>query len=180
VFPAVGRNVGRGPLDEGTARPGDLFGWTRDDAGRAMLLDALGDRVGEELEGLYRHGDTVERRGVLRWIGRQGDGPAATGALSLVEDALRSNDPRLVAAALGPWAVRHLDAHTLRHAVLKCVFMGIPLGGLVGLDERADAELAGMLAAYVEERRAAGRDVPDDVWPLIARYRPDAAPRQYR
>jgi hypothetical protein len=27
-----------------------------------------------------------------------------------------------------------------------------------------------MLADYVEERSTAGRPVPDDVWPLIARF----------
>lgn len=170
-FPAAGRSVGRGPLPGPVAPGGPWFSWTLDDAARALLLDALGERVGEELDGLYRYGDSAERRAVLRWIGRLGDGPAPAAAQTIVEDALRTNDPHLVAAALGPWAVRHLDIHALRHAVLKCVFMGVPLDGLVGLDERADAELARMLAGYVDERRAAGRSVPDDVWPIIDRYR---------
>ncbi|MGH9042309.1 MAG: EboA domain-containing protein [Acidimicrobiia bacterium] len=170
-FPAAGRHVGRDPLP-GTAGPGGpWFSWTLDDAARALLLDAGGDRVGEELESLYRYGDSAERRAVLRWIGRLGDGPVPAVALRLVEDALRTNDPHLVAAALGPWAVRHLDIHSLRHAVLKCVFMGVPLAGVDGLPERADAELARMLAGYVDERRAAGRSVPDDVWPIIDRHR---------
>ncbi len=190
-FPATGRRVGRGPLAGHWAgrdwRPGPepaggpLFTWTRDDAARAVLLDALGERAGGELEGLYRYGDAAERRAVLRWIGRREDGPVAAPdcALDLVQDALRTNDPRLVAAALGPWAVRHLEAHAFRHAVLKCVFMGVPLEGIDGLDQRADAELADMLAAYVDERVAAGRTVPVDVWPILERFRPDAAVRHH-
>ena len=170
-FPAAGRNVGRGSLLEALPPGGPLFGWTVDDAARALLLDALGERVSGELEDLYRYGDAAERRAVLRWIGRRDDGPAPACALTLVEDALRSNDPRLVAAALGPWAVRHLDAHAFRHAVLKCVFMGIPLEGVDGLARRTDAELAEMLAAYADERMAAGRAVPDDVWAVIDRVR---------
>ena len=172
AFPAAGRRVGRDVL-AGVAPPGGrLFAWTVDDAARALLLDALGERVDDELEALYRHGDSAERRAVLRWIGRLGDGAGPVCARGIVEDALRTNDPRLVAAALGPWAVRHLDAHGFRQAVLKCVFMGIPLEGIEGLAERADPELAHMLVAYVEERVAAGRDVPGDVWPVIHRYLP--------
>lgn len=185
-FPAAGRRVGRGPLPGDAPPGGPLFAWTVDDAARALLLDALGARVGEELEALYRHGDTAERRGVLRWIGALGDDdfgghPRAPGpadlrllAAALAPDALRTNDPRLLAAALGPWALRHLDGHTLRQGVLKCVFLGVPLDGLEGLADRADPELARMLAGYVHERVAAGRDVPAEVWPLIDRHPPEA------
>ncbi|MGH8975386.1 MAG: EboA domain-containing protein [Acidimicrobiia bacterium] len=188
-FPAAGRRMGRDSLvghwearhwRQGSPPPGGpMFTWTVDDGARVLLLDALGERAGDELPGLYRYGDAAERRAVLRWIGRlEGRAPAC--ALTLVEDALRTNDPRLVAAALGLWAVRHLDLHAFRHAVLKCVFMGVPLEGIDGLAERADAELAAMLAAYVEERVAAGRSVPGDVWPIIDRHRPGAGVREHR
>jgi hypothetical protein len=189
-FPAAGRQVGRDPLaghwEDGHWRQGDpppggpLFTWTVDDAARALLLDALGERAGDELPGLYRYGDAAERRAVLRWIGRLEDGQAPACALTVVEDALRANDPRLVAAALGPWAVRHLNLHAFRHAVLKCVFMGVPLEGIDGLAERADDELADMLGAYVDEQVAAGRPVPGDVWPIIDRHRPGAGVREHR
>lgn len=171
-FPAAGRNVGRGPLGNEAPPGGPLFAWTLDDAARALLIDALGPHVGEELDDLYRHGDTAERRAVLRWIGSHEDVPS--GAAALVEDALRSNDPRLMAAALAPATVRRLDAHLLRQAVLKCVFAGVPLAGIAGLEERADAELARMLAGYVHERIAAGRDVAPEVWPLIDVHPPEA------
>ncbi|MGH9003404.1 MAG: EboA domain-containing protein, partial [Acidimicrobiia bacterium] len=187
-FPAAGRRVGRDPLgghwgagEWEPAHPppgGPLFAWTVDDGARVLLLDAAGERAGGEVEALYRYGDSAERRAVLRWIGRRGDRRPPAAALEIVEDALRTNDPHLVAAALGPWAVRHLDAHAFRHAVLKCVFMGVPLAGLDGLAGRADAELARMLAGYVDERRAAGRPVPDDVWPIIDRHLPEAGLRQ--
>ena len=54
-FPAVGRCVGRQALE--AAPPGGvLFAWTADTAGRAVLLEPLGDAADRELEGLYRHG----------------------------------------------------------------------------------------------------------------------------
>ncbi|MGW2714419.1 EboA domain-containing protein, partial [Streptomyces sp. NPDC001356] len=92
------------------------------------------------------------------------------GAVQLVADALRTHDPNLVSAAVGRYAARHLDAAGYRQAVLKCLFMGVPLAAVAGLDLRADGELARMLADFAHERVAAGRDVPDDVWPLLARF----------
>ena len=188
-FPATGRRMGRHSLvghwearhwrQGAPPSGGPMFTWTVDDAARVLLLDALGEQAGDELESLYRYGDAAERRAVLRWIGRLPEGPVPACALPVVEDALRTNDPRLVAAALGPWSVRHLEVHAFRHAVLKCVFMGVPLEGIDGLGERADAELADMLAAYVDERVAAGRTVPADVWPLLERFRPGAGMREH-
>ena len=64
-FPAVGRKVGRGPLDP-AADPGDVHAWTVDDAARTVLLQALGDGVEQELGELYRYGDAAERRRILR------------------------------------------------------------------------------------------------------------------
>jgi hypothetical protein len=166
LFPQVGRRLGRGPLD-------DAPGWTADEAGRAVLLDALGDRVGAELGDLYRHGDAAERRGVLRALDVLVlDDEARAVARDLVADALRTNDTRLVAAALGPFGVRTLDDDALAHAVLKCVFTGVPLAGVAGLDRRATPDLSRMLAGYAHERIAAGRTVPPEVWPLIDAHPP--------
>ncbi|MGW5202019.1 EboA domain-containing protein [Streptomyces spiralis] len=165
LFPLVGRRCGRGPLD-----PADPHGWTVDDAARSLLLAALpltGAPLLEEIGELYRTGDAAERRAVLRALPLL---PVGDGALPLVRDALRTNDTRLVAAALGDYATDHLDAETYRQGVLKCVFTGIPLAALPGLPGRADAEMARMMAAFAHERRAAGRTVPDDIAPVLALF----------
>ena len=78
-------------------------------------------------------------------------------ALPIVRDALRTNDTRLVAAALGPYAATHLDDDAWRQAVLKVIFMGIPVEQVAGLDRRSDAELARMVRDFAAEREAAGR-----------------------
>lgn len=78
-------------------------------------------------------------------------------------DALRTNDTRLIAAAVGGPATDLLDVHAWRQAVLKCLFTGVPLTGVRGVPERVDAELVRMCADYAEERESAGRPVPDDV-----------------
>ncbi|MFV5997038.1 EboA domain-containing protein [Streptomyces sp. NPDC056231] len=111
---------------------------------------------------LYEQGTAAERRAVLLTLHRLDLGPTAR---HLVEDALRTNDTRLVAAAVGPYAAAHLDTHQWRHAVLKCLFTGVPVEAVDALAHRArgDAELARMLGDFAAERTAAGRSVPADL-----------------
>lgn len=185
AFALAARRVGRGPLRPGTD-PGGVVHGTVDDAARAALVVALADAVGTgpasagRLVLLYRQGDAAERRGVLRGLDaleRRGDlgtagaaGLVAAG-LDLAADALRANDPSLVAAAVGPFGSRHLDQHTWRHAILKLVFQGVSLDAVSGLGARADDELARMARDFAAERLAAGRPVPTDLDRLTA-HRP--------
>ncbi|MGP3956513.1 EboA domain-containing protein [Nonomuraea sp. 3N208] len=122
---------------------------------RARLLARVDAHAVAEL---YRRGDAGERLAILRALPELELG---LDALPLVEDALRTNDARLVEAALA--SSHWLDDHAFRQAVLKCVFMSIPLASISELDRRYDAELARMLADYAAERHAAGRQVPEDV-----------------
>ncbi|HET6289412.1 MAG TPA: EboA domain-containing protein [Amycolatopsis sp.] len=172
LFPAVGREVGRAALRPDTDPQGLVHG-TVDDRARVRLVTVLADVLGDaelaaELRDLYRYGDDAERRGVLRALNSlESPGAEVTDAgIKLVEDALRANDIRLVAAAMGAFA-RFLDDHTWRHGVLKCVFVGVPLAAVADLSARADSELRRMLADFADERRAAGRDVPADALELL-------------
>ncbi|NGN67657.1 sugar phosphate isomerase, partial [Streptomyces sp. A7024] len=116
---------------------------------------------------IYERGDTAERIAVLTALPHLEPGDDA---LPLVHDALRTNDTRLVAAALGPYGAEHLPAHDWRQAVLKCLFTGVPVDQLHDLADRArdDAELARMLRDYAAEREAAGRDVPPDLHRVLS------------
>lgn len=157
LFPAATRRYGRAPLTDG---------WATDEAARALLLAQL---TPDQIHDVYRYGDTTEKLAVLKAL------PLLTigdHAVDLLEDALRTNDTRLVAAALGPYSDR-LDQHTWRQAVLKCVFMGVPLAGVHRLAERADDELGAMLGAFAREREAAGRDMPADALALLGRLKED-------
>lgn len=174
LFAEAGRAVGRDLVD-----PDDspVFGVTRDDEARVALVTALhAARDAERLAAIYRHGDDAERRGVLRGLNALADAQAGEIALDdswrdvgmiIVADALRANDTRLVAAAMGDFARRYSDPHAWRHGVLKLAFMGVPLDLASGLNERADAELAAMARRFADERRAAGRDVPADLLLLL-------------
>ncbi len=107
LFPAAGRAVGRAPIEPETDPLGLRHG-TVDDRARAELVGALlaalpPARAAPQLADLYRYGDDAERRGVLCGLNAAPDAAARveTVGLELVADALRTNDPRLVAAALG-------------------------------------------------------------------------------
>lgn len=165
LFPAVGRAVGRGPLDPG-GDGGDPWSWTVDDAARCRLLLSGGPPAHHQLPDLYRHGDSAERRGVLRGLEVLDLDPPR--ARALVEDALRGNEPALVAAALGPAGLALLDPAARRQAVLKCLFLELAPPPLTDVD----AELSRMLAGYALERVCAGRDVPAALWPLVERHPP--------
>lgn len=147
------------------------------DATRVLILHAARPDV-PTLTRLYAHGTAAERRAVLLSLAHCEDiGPDA---LPLVEDALRTNDTRLLAAAVGPYAARHLDAHGWRQAVLKCLFTGVPIDAVAEWPARArgDAELARMLTDYAHERTAAGRDVPADLTRVLDRTNPEATPEE--
>lgn len=150
AFTRADRTLGRDEI-----RPG----WTAGQAGRAVLLTRL-DPVAT-----YQQGDAAEKLAVLKALPLLDIGDAG---VPLLHDALRTNDTRLVAAALGPYA-DHLDDATWRQGVVKCVFMGVPLDTVHRLDDRADAELAEILQGLADERDAAGRTIPADAAALLAR-----------
>ncbi|MFJ6854659.1 EboA domain-containing protein [Streptomyces sp. NPDC091271] len=153
-----GADSGNPPWELRFASAGRHCGLEHADSVRALLL--VEARAGlPAVTRLYDQGTAAERRAVLLTLHRLELGAAA---LPLVEDALRTNDTRLVAAAVGPYGAAHLDVHGWRHAVLKCLFTEVPVEALDRLAERArgDAELARMLGDFAAERTAAGRAVP--------------------
>ncbi|MFI8194335.1 EboA domain-containing protein [Streptomyces sp. NPDC085946] len=148
------------------AEAGRRCGPSHADAARVLILHAARADA-DALSRVYFQGTADERRAVLHALPHLVPGPDA---LPLVEDALRTNDTRLLAAAVGPYAARHLAPHSWRHAVLKCLFTEVPVDHVTDLAERArgDGELARMLDDYAAERTAAGRPVPADLHRVLA------------
>lgn len=156
------------------AEAGRRCGPDHADAARVLILHAARADT-DALSRVYFQGTGAERRAVLQALPHLVPGPQA---LPLVEDALRTNDTRLLAAAVGPYAARHLDSHQWRHAVLKCLFTGVHVETVADLDRRAhrDTELARMLGDYAAERTAAGRPVPEDLYRVLTLTDPTATP----
>ncbi|MFJ3234040.1 EboA domain-containing protein [Streptomyces sp. NPDC086787] len=157
-------------LAEASRRCGSAHG----DAVRVLILvTARADTA--VLTRVYRQGTVDERRAVLHALAHLVPGPEA---VTLVEDALRSNDSRLLTAAVGPYSARHLAPHLWRHALLKCLFTGVPVDSIADLPRRAhgDGELARMLHDYAAERGAAGRPVPEGLYRVLGLTRTTAGP----
>ncbi|MFK0100027.1 EboA domain-containing protein [Streptomyces sp. NPDC091040] len=155
------------------AAAGRHCGLEHADSVRVLLLTEA--RAGlPTLTRLYEQGTAAERRAVLLALPALDLGPAA---LPIVADALRTNDTTLVAAAVGPYAAAHLDPHGWRHAVLKCLFTGVPVEAVDGLARRSrgDGELARMLGDFASERIAAGRPVPAGLHHVLALTAPGPA-----
>jgi len=145
--------------------------WRAGDTGRACLLlaavEALGDAGGERAavlaDTLFRAGDEGERAALVRALCLL---PAPCAAAATAKAAGRINSLRLYAALAldNPFPAACYGERDFNQVVLKCLFNGLPVGRIMGLDRRAGAELARMCEDYRDERVAAGRAVPPDIW----------------
>ena len=183
AFVAASRRLGRealaaGPPLDGPDDPLPTDGWSIDDAGRAALLVAAAagspGELADLIDELYRHGDSREKRGVVRSLSLLPDG-GRFAAIAL--DSGRTNESDLFAAlACGnPFPARHYPELEWNKLVMKAAFVGAPLSAIVGLDRRANPELARMGMDYVSEQEAAGRRFPPDIWLLVAPHATPAA-----
>jgi hypothetical protein len=182
-FAAALRRVGAEPLSPSLGclhtTCGDLMlgAWTRGDAARAcLLMAAVGDAPpGWEglVRNLFRHGDENERAAVTRALCLL---PEPCSLHGLAAETGRANSLRLYAALAldNPYPAACYDDHAFNQVVLKCLFNGLPVGRIVGLPGRANPELSRMCEDYRDERVAAGRDVPQDLWLALE---PHASPR---
>jgi len=190
-FPTAARKAGHAMLLEPPSPevvrpfPGGpvLNPWRVDEAARVLLL--LEDARRETTDALARANDLYfvsdgrERIAVLRGLALL---PESDAALPAVRDALRANAADLFAAAIceNGYTSRHLPDDLFNQAVLKCAFVGLHLGRIERVEERATPELTRMLFAYVTEREHAGRSVGADLWPLIALHPPPGSVERIR
>lgn len=185
LMPEVGRVFGRKPLvaafhERDTAAIDGVYGpmrigeWRLDEAVRTLLVADAADATAtpfDTLWKLYDGGDTETRAATLHALNfvRPGDPEAG---LRLVHDGGRTYLDELIKAAWcdNPFSSAHLSDVDFRKAVLKAFFVGAPVDRFLGLEQRADAELAQSLSDYIDERLAAGRPVPPLLWSVAAMH----------
>ncbi len=171
AFAAAPRHVGREELPA-LQRPGwALKGWTRDQAARAVLLLTRSPDAGylPMLDRLFRAADLGELVCLYQALPLL---PFPEAHRMRAAEGLRSNIlPVFRAVALSnPYPAAWLDEGAWNQMVVKAVFVGCPLHGIVGLDDRANPVLAAMLVDYARERRVAGRPVPAGLWRLVGPF----------
>ena len=179
----IGRVMGKKPLIAGfgsrdSATLDGVYGsmrvgsWRCDEAARTLLLATVADRSDtphDVLFGLYDLGDTDTRVGALHALNFVAEVDTDRG-MELVLDAGRTYlDPLLTAAWCdNPFSARFMTDEAYRGALLKALFCNVPVDGFLGLEERADPDMAKSLYDYADEREAAGRHVPATVWIVAA------------
>lgn len=177
LSPMARRKLGRSLLEASGrvlttgAGPVALADWEIGDAGRAILIleTAHKEPVTGIVPILYRAGDETERISMTRALSLFDDGPT----LKLVAlETGRINSAALFSAlALGnPYPAAHYTDPEFNQLVLKSLFMGLPIERVVRLEERVNRELSRMCEDYYDERTAAGRAVPADIWLAIAPF----------
>jgi len=171
----AGRRVGRNDLSLSAAdltaahtlrprwRPDT---WRADEAARAALI--LATWTGEErafagrVDRLCVTGELTEHVACLKGFAVF---PGPAGLLQRAREAARSSmqPPFEAIACHNPYPADYFDDAAFNQMVVKCLFCGVPIESVIGLNERRNNELLRMMGDLISERRAAGRPVPDSV-----------------
>ncbi len=178
AFGSAPRRTGRERLDVSATdldRP-SVRGWRpgtlrADRAARMLIALAHAEHDRHAVERLLRHADVEEECALYAalWLY-----PEPTRLHEAVGRGLRTHAPPVFEAIAhaNPWPAAHLDEHRWNHLVLKALFIGAALEPVLGLDERANPTLARMLLDFADERRAAGREVPAELWRCALPFAP--------
>ena len=145
----------------------DYARWSlRDHARTALVLAALERQSEHEQVVLYSElllrAEIGEQVSMLRMIPVL---PAPERFVDAVIDVCRTNSiPVFESIACGnPYPAACFPEHNYNQLVMKAIFSGLDTRRIVGLAERVNAELVRMTSDFGDERRAAGRPVPDDI-----------------
>lgn len=160
-------------------RPGwDPSGWSVDHAARTLLVLAYpsADAAAyvatlDKLFGAGEVGELVALYQALPLLPRQ------EAHVLRAAEGLRTNiKPVFLAVAhRNPYPAERFDDGQWNQMVLKCLFIGVPLAPIVGLDERVNVPLMRMLCDYAHERWAAGRPVSPELWRCVGPVADDRA-----
>ncbi len=141
--------------------------WRTDQIGRTLLLLSLAEREKDEfldkLEKLFISSDMEEAVALYQSL------PVLPWPNELTERAaegVRSNITSVfnAVALRNPYPSEYMDNVAWNQIVLKALFVESPLYPIIGIDRRANPELAKMLVEYAHERWSAGRTVSPELW----------------
>jgi hypothetical protein len=87
-------------------------------------------------------------------------------------EGIRSNIGTVLEAIMyeNAYPFHFLDEANFNQMVLKAFFTEKNIDRIIGIDQRANGELAGILFDYAHERWAAGRTVNPQLWRLTGKY----------
>lgn len=140
--------------------------WATDEAARVALMLATWTRDAapftHQIEMLCASGELTEQVACLKGFAVF---PVPERLIDRARDAARSSiQPVFEALACwNPYPAKHFEAAAYNQLVVKCVFSGVQIDKIVGLDARRNDDLVRMLRDFASERHVAGRVVPQIV-----------------
>lgn len=155
----------------------DPTGLSIDQAARiALLLASYRDDTGfaATIEDLARTADLQELLALYRGLAVF---PAAPLLQARAREGVRSGIRPVFEAIAhrNPYPRVWFDELAWNQMVLKALFMGSALAPIQGLDERANPDLATTLVDYAQERWAASRQVPPELWRCVGPFADERA-----
>lgn len=93
------------------------------------------------------------------WIARTSEGIRSN--IGFVQEAIMLHNP---------YPAKYLSEPAWNQLVMKAIFTDKPLHLITGLDERANAALAGILVDFAHERWAAGRTLDPMQWRILVNF----------
>ncbi|HVY04389.1 MAG TPA: EboA domain-containing protein [Burkholderiales bacterium] len=150
----------------------DPSDWSLDQAARIFLLlssGADGATFSRRLDQLCVTADIGELVAFYRGLPLYPDQPryvlrAAEGVRTSMKAVFEA------VAHRNPYPSEQFEEPAWNQMVLKTLFIGTTLDPVVGLDRRANAELARMATDYAHERWSAGRPVSPELWRCVGPF----------
>lgn len=93
------------------------------------------------------------------WVARTSEGIRSN--IGIVQEAIMLHNP---------YPAKYLSEPAWNQLVMKAIFTDKPLHLITGLDERANAALAGILVDFAHERWAAGRTLDPMQWRILVNF----------
>lgn len=145
--------------------------WATDEAARILILGAShrddDQAFAARVDRLCAMAEVTEYIAYLKGFAIF---PAAKLLYGRAREGVRSAITPVFAAIAchNPYPFDHFDEDAWNQMVVKCVFNGVPIETIVGLQERRNPEVVQMLSDLVAERRAASRPLPEAVHAYVA------------
>lgn len=182
AFSTASRKAGKADLDltdddlrraREARKDWDPSRWSADQAARSLLVLAApaddAEAYSALLDQLFRAGDVGEQVALYQALPLL---PHPERHALRAAEGVRSNIKAVFEAVAlrNPFPSERFDEPAWNQMVLKCLFVESPLDPVVGLDRRANADLARMLTDYAKERRAAGRTIHPELWRCVGPF----------
>jgi hypothetical protein len=150
----------------------DPSDWSLDQAARVYLLLAYGSDGAAFLRRLDQLCDTADIGELVAFYRGLPLYPDQSRYVLRAAEGVRTSMKAVFEAVAhrNPYPAEQFAEPAWNQMVLKTLFIGTTLDPVVGLDQRANAELARMLCDYAHERWSAGRPVSPELWRCVGPF----------